>query len=89
MIRIDKVIFPEWTLKWMYFDFNNYSYICTLVAFNHHNHPILITFLNSLDDLCKINHSTNVVTKENEAYDAKQMELEDIKKTKEGILLIN
>ena len=52
MIRIDKIIFPQWTLKWMYFDFNNYAYICTLVAFNNHNHPIVFSFVEHVSAHC-------------------------------------
>ena len=83
MIRIDRLVFPQWTLKWMYFDFNNYSYICTLVAYNNHNHPILITFLTSLED--KSNAIKKILAeKEQIKIENKEKFLDDIRNAKDS-----
>ena len=48
LLRLDKPLFPNWVLEEDYKDEANGTYLSMILIYHQHNHPIQITFMNTL-----------------------------------------
>ena len=49
--RVDQPVLPNWTLKIMWLDLANSTYLSSIVMHNNHNHPVFVTIAMKLCNL--------------------------------------